>query len=1004
MSKRADNSFIDSLARQCSLNVPDEKILIAPTRRIGRQWLAQVSRAGTPVVNVRIETLASLAMTFTAAEFPQNSARLMQDAIGPLFVESLLEGNSTDWPDSPGLCETLYKTLCDLRNGCVTLGDVQRAGFETSQRGTRLVHMLGLYAEKLRENGYFDPAELFTSSAAAIAKNGLRTDAVLICSAAEQTFWTAAQWAFWRAIPQEKKITVAGRVALQQPEARPVEQTTSLRQRFAVALENKTGHVNFFRAIGHAAEVREIFRRCLTEKIPLDEVEILYTDKSTYLPLLCEECSAVFGAFDAATFIQGIPAMYSRPGRLVMEWCDWVASNFSQEAFSRILCDGLLTTKKPSTVLAEKLASLPVGFNRQRWLDVPATSASLHPDDAVLEELRDIAAQHAALAEGLDAKAIKPETLLRSAAQLVTKHSRCADALDNLAKQRITAFIADFTSWYDSHPSQRETLTSGWLEWLKTSVGAMTVGAMGPMSGRIHVGPLRGGGHAGRKHVFIVGMNDAFFPGRGRPDPLLLDGERQSIFEFTHKLLPLSWHAQHESIERLVAMIAETQGRLTLSYCSHDMIDDREMYPATILLTLAAVLQNAASFSLEELDSLAGQPVAFLPGEASHAVDAVRSILTAYGDDAEKMQQLCRAAYANIEHGYAAADAWQHDDVFTQYDGNVTPDAGDEKPLFSPSGLEMLAACPRKFMFAYRLKIKPPDEISPEAETWLDAAQFGTLMHDSFCEFYRRRAASGDFNVADETTKNELVNILEANIRKFESEVPIPGDNALRTTRRQALEAVNIFLREEAAYLKENDYRPLYMEAAVGLPPEQIGETCGTQLDREDPMEIPTTGGSMFVRGRIDRIDCDAAGRRYAIWDYKTGSAAKYRGGKFSDGRILQHYLYSLMAGRLLSQGEIESVGYYFISHRGRGERITYKPADLREEGGKIIASLRKLVTAGAYPATASDKDCTYCDYTKICGDVKMLAARMKRMIENSADEKLAPMKALRGLEGNGEE
>ncbi|HNX26983.1 MAG TPA: PD-(D/E)XK nuclease family protein, partial [Phycisphaerae bacterium] len=876
MTQRADNSFIASLGEQCRRNMPDEKILVAPTRRIGRQWLQRVCMSGVPIVNVRIETLSSLAMNFAADELSADGRRLLPDNIGPLPVDSLLRENESDWPDSPGLADALYNTIRDLRNSCVDAADLEKAGFETSQRGARLVKILNVYADKIHANGYFDTAELYLK-AAANAPSNWPAESTAICSAAEQTFWTAAQWTFWRSIPQDKKIVSGGSLPLQPAEARANEQNVSLRNRFDVALKGKSDKVKFFRSLGQAAEIREIFRRCITQKIPLDEVEILYTDRTTYLPLLCEECSAVFGSFDTATFIQGIPAMYSRPGRLVMEWCEWVSSKFSQKSFERMLCDGLFVTGHPSGVLAEKLAALPVGFGRQRWLDVIGGEAELHPDDAVLAELRDIAKRHATLAASLDCDLIKPEILLHAATELVTKHSRCADAFDNLARQRLAAFLSEFTVWYDSHPARRDVSTADRLEWLKSAVKETAVGALGPMSGRIHVSPLHGGGKSGRKHVFIVGMNDAFFPGKGRQDPLLLDDERQNIFEFTHKLLPLSWHMQHESIERLLDFIGEFCGKITLSYCCHDMIDDSEMYPATILLTLAAVLQNAASFSLEELNNLAGQPVAFLPGENTQAVDAARGILAHYGNDPAKMELLCRRTYPNLQDGYAAAAAWNSVMDFTEYDGNVQPASDDSQPLFSPSGLETLAICPRKFMFVYRLKIQPPDEISPDAETWLNAADFGTLMHDSFCEFYRRRAAAGNFNVTNENTRDELVNIIDTNMKELERRVPVPGENARRTTRRQAFQAMDIFLREEAIYFRECGYRPLYMEAAIGLPPEKIGSTCGTELDRKEPLKISAGNGLFRIRGRIDRIDRDTTRNSYTIWDYKTGSSKKFR-------------------------------------------------------------------------------------------------------------------------------
>jgi hypothetical protein len=54
------NRLTKSLADVCTHNLLAEKWLIAPSRRVGHQWLEAVTRSGTPVVNVHVKTLTSI--------------------------------------------------------------------------------------------------------------------------------------------------------------------------------------------------------------------------------------------------------------------------------------------------------------------------------------------------------------------------------------------------------------------------------------------------------------------------------------------------------------------------------------------------------------------------------------------------------------------------------------------------------------------------------------------------------------------------------------------------------------------------------------------------------------------------------------------------------------------------------------------------------------------------------------------------------------------------------
>jgi len=61
------NAFVAALAELCATRRFEEKRLIAPSRRVGNQWLDAAARAGRPVLNARVETLFSLAVNLAAS-------------------------------------------------------------------------------------------------------------------------------------------------------------------------------------------------------------------------------------------------------------------------------------------------------------------------------------------------------------------------------------------------------------------------------------------------------------------------------------------------------------------------------------------------------------------------------------------------------------------------------------------------------------------------------------------------------------------------------------------------------------------------------------------------------------------------------------------------------------------------------------------------------------------------------------------------------------------------
>ena len=143
--------------------------------------------------------------------------------------------------------------------------------------------------------------------------------------------------------------------------------------------KDSDGTVEIFRAVGEVNEVREVLRRLLARETKLDEAELLYTDAETYVPLIFETiaaqtaCDSVADEAFPATFADGIPTTYSRPGRLLSAWVAWITEDYPQTRLVRMIGEGLLTVPGEEqgfsfARLASVLRGVGIGLRRDRYL------------------------------------------------------------------------------------------------------------------------------------------------------------------------------------------------------------------------------------------------------------------------------------------------------------------------------------------------------------------------------------------------------------------------------------------------------------------------------------------------------------------------------------------------------------------------------------------------------------------------------------------------------------
>ena len=1039
------NTFLAALRSTIAEQPLAEKWLLAPSLRVGFQWLDAVTRSGQPVLNVRVRTLRHLALDLAAAEMSGAGLTFLRGRRVEVVMARVLGhlqqaagGYLSALAVSPGLVRALSAALRDLRLAGLHARDLRGRAFEVQAKAREIKRLLTEYERLLRREELADYADVLRLAADRLRADAgaLPEDALLIMPDDEEEGLGALERAVWLAVPEARRRALPVDRPGDPPQGKPTDLDLL---RWLASPVDAPGPVNdgtarIFRSVGEVNEVREVLRRCIEDGIAFDEVEILHTDSRTYVPLLFELAARLAPEGDDAlpvTFAEGLPARFSRPGRALLGWLSWIREGFPQATLVRMVQDGLLCVSAGTSSfasLAAVLRTIAIGAGRQRHMEaIDRARAALErqakqampeeqePEDdehAVhdldvlgpriegLERLRDLVA---GLLPGLPPGHAGAKAILDSAADFLRTHARCVSRMDAYSREKLLDEIKEMAQSLDQ---DGDALSLDPWTWLAQLPLEARVGGQGPRPGCLHVAPLLSGGHSARTHTFIVGLDDARFPGAGLQDPLILDRERGRLSND----LPTAAGRLASKVEGFGRLLARLRGFVTLSYCCRDLVDDRDMFPTGPLLAAYRVLSGDREGDQDAMTRWVGAPASFAPVGDKRCLDSgewwlwrlcsgrrVRDPLKAVGD-----------GFPHLGRGLKAQAA-RASNRFTEYDGYV-PEAGQDGdparpdgPVMSASRLETLGTCPMEYFFKYVLGVEPPEEIEIDPNVWLDPMQRGSLLHDVFCEFMTRLREAGRLPELRRDAKL-MDEILDRSIRAAAKEIQAPNREVFDRQTRELRQTARVFLQEEEVFCKSS--RPLCFEASIGMPPHGKG----TLLDSRDPVSVPLPGGKAIrARGRIDRVDEDpeSSGRRFTLWDYKTGSAYGYdRSDPFRAGRRVQAWLYLALAEARLKkevgpEAKVTSFGYFFPRIDMHGERRQWS-ADKLAHGAQVIERLCEMVARGCFPFTDSPDDVTYSDYAAAFGDTQAAAEAVARKLVNLRNEALAPFRELRGFEGEG--
>jgi RecB family exonuclease len=498
---------------------------------------------------------------------------------------------------------------------------------------------------------------------------------------------------------------------------------------------------------------------------------------------------------------------------------------------------------------------------------------------------------------------------------------------------------------------------------------------------RVVVSSIDGARGLGFRLVFVPGLVERAFPTVARPDPLLLDEEREAL----SPELRTTRDAQERERLLFARAVRASGERLVLSFPRFDTGSGRERVPSSFLLQAveAAMGRRVAAAELMGLASPGetglGRPH---PAAPASAIDRIERDLAAVASG-----RVGAARHLLDGDGFVGASvaleraAWES--RLTAFDGLVDF-GGDEAAIgkLAPGGrrssateVQNLAACPYRHLLKEGLRLRPWEE--PERVFQLDALEYGSLYHDVAARLFTRLREDGLLPV-DVARLPQIEVLLRAIVDEAAGEVVARGgilnEALLAPAKGSIRSAFSELLRREA-------------EADDGFVPTAFEQPFeGVEVALGD-------GRTIAFAGSIDRADlASGEAKRVRVVDYKTGKPPWKEGEQFRGGRELQLAIYNRAADRLFEGASVSEALYYYATPRGGYvQKACPANAEVDETLVRVLRTLDETARAGVFAPVADT--CDFCHFQAVCG-----AARETRAERKRADPRLAAFLKLREI------
>jgi RecB family exonuclease len=982
------------------------------------------------------------------------AARLLDEDPSPLVPP--------DMPRAP-LAAALARTLSDLRMGAVEPEQLEAAARSAAPEDAgRLRSLARLYRRFLSEveGRLADPATLLQAACESLDRaRWLEGAEVLVVDDLELEL---RERAFVEALARARPVRLVARerpsglgassfaawaTAHGVPEA-PLEQTVlaplaapappeSLHRLRARLFEPphgaavRDGAVELLTAPGEAAEVRGIVRRLLREAgrgVPFEEMGIVLPRPEEYAPLVTDLLDRL------AVPHRLHPSLPLRCGRsarslLLLFRCRALARSavmefltFAPIPFERMLGRDTDARRSPRPSRWDAIsrdAGIVSGLDRWRvglraHAEAERAAANeertgdradrrrLGADEA--EALLEVVEALAGTLDGLAGEASWEEWARRLAAVFDAWVDREKD------REAVAQVLADLASLGSVSPRapwrEVEAVLEARFEWERLPVGPLT-------SGGIHVGALDAMAGLPFRVVAIAGLVEGGYPGVLRPDPFLLDAEREtlaagaaappasrtkardrgqlSLFDGEEDAppagesparLPTTQDRLLEARRMFHRALGQATERLILSYPRADPRTGRERLPSLFFVAAASALEGRP-VGAADLDALVVEDdLDLLPVEdALDASERDRIRVRRGGDEAaaavaggslffRSARQALKARWSSRFTAYDGLVAYAPDDpAAARFAAEIRPrldPVSSDWPL-SASRLATFAQCGFRYLLQHVIGLDAV--LEPEERRRLEPLERGSMFHDVAERFLRERRQKGELPVRDtDPMRHRLMEMADEALASLVAGSPPRFTLLWERERARFRDGLSAWLEREAA--GAHKATPAHFEVAFGL-----SRAVGSEEPHlAEPLVVDLGDGrTLRVSGRIDRIDRRPDGT-LVLRDYKTGRAPRDDGGLFRGGRQLQIPFYVLAAARIFPGHPVVEA---FLDFVDGGRQVSFDPERVR--GRDFQDLLRGLVDAIAEGSFVQEPTaCDWCDFTAVCGPKGLIAARRR--------------------------
>ena len=523
----------------------------------------------------------------------------------------------------------------------------------------------------------------------------------------------------------------------------------------------------------------------------------------------------------------------------------------------------------------------------------------------------------------------------------------------------------------------------------------------------VHVGSPEAISGGRFRFLALLGLVEGRFPGVFRPDPFLLDPEREALCEAAASPSPQKPAAQRSlfddeepaetpmmglslpttqtrvaQVRRMFARtLAQAEESLVLSYPRADEQTGRERLPSLFLMAALQAFKGAAvtaedlhKIVTEDEDGHTDTDLSIDLGERDTELVARHGIQALSWLEADR--PFLRSAHA-LSRGRLAR-------TLSAYDGLVGGEGADPNPRLDPiksgqpisaSRIAAFGECGFRYFLQHVLKLEAA--IEPEERRKLDPLEKGTLFHEVAELFLRERRDQGALPIRN--TEAERARLLALGDERLEAWVEGSPPRLVllwRAEKKVFLTLLTDWLSREAENYRTRKTLPAHFEVSFGLPHRHANTN---EPHRDQPVEIALDDGKVLkISGQIDRIDRieDSDGGGLVLRDYKTGKAPTDNDASlFKGGRQLQIPFYILAAQEIFPG---EKVVEAFLDYVNAGRQVAFSPAKATSATFRaLLLHIAELMGKGVFMQEPSA--CTFCDFTAVCGPTPVLESRKRR-------------------------